>query len=225
VDLHEAYDKVVTKLFELVPDIKDQPGIFHDVTPVLEVILEKLNYSLQWDETYSAIGETELLVQRQTKRHPLFVLPVPMQQGMLLQTLIEQALATEEVHDENNRWNEALTHDGEKYPLADYCTKHTLVEPLPDMLVIQLKRWKWDELAMDLVKDSAEIVCANPINIGSSSYTLKACIQQNHIFMHYHAEVLIQGQWYRCDDTDIAPIAEPESSKAYIFVLEKNQAV
>jgi len=220
-DLDDTYEKLIKHLFETVPDIKNGLGKFHDVVPVLEEILDKLKYPLQWDETYSALGDVQLLIQSKTKRHPLFVLPIPMRTGANLQELIDQAQALEEIHDENNRWNEATTVQGQVQPLSDYSTKHTFIEPLPDMLFVQLKRWKWDELAFDMVKDTAEIVSNGPITIGATQYTLKAVIHQNHELFHYHAEVNIDGKWYRCDDKAIEPIAKPDPANGYVFVLEK----
>lgn len=215
------YSKLLKQLFSEVPDIKNGLGKFHDVVPVLEHILDKLKYPLKWDETYSALGDMQELIKSRTLRHPLFVLPIPMKAGATLQALVEEALSVEEVHDENNRWSDAMTIHEQVHPLSDYCTKHTLIEPLPDMLFLQLKRWKWDELAFDMVKDTAAIDKLESVKIGNDNYALKAVIHQNHELLHYHAEVLTNGKWYRCDDMSIEPIDKPDTANGYVFVIEK----
>lgn len=217
-DLNAPLNTVLTELFSHVPDIKGQLGAFHDVTPILEAILEIVNYPLQWDETYRGLDQNNHLTS--TTRRPLFVLPVHMKENEQLQELINQALSVEEVHDKDNIWK-ATNAEEEQVPLADYATLHTLVEPLPDFMIIQLKRWRWDKELVDHVKDTGPIQITPELKIGSSRFALKACIHQNHMLMHYHAEVKNIGKWYRCDDTSIEEIEQPDAANAYVFVLEK----
>jgi len=209
---------VLQELFTHVPDIKGQLGVFHDVTPVLEALLETINYPLQWDETYRGMDKYQHLSS--TTRRPLYVLPVPMKANEPLQTLINEALSVEEVHDQENKWK-ATTIDAEEIALADYTSHHTLVEPLPDFIIIQLKRWKWEKEVSDFIKDTASIQIDPIVKIGASNFSLKACIHQNHLLFHYHAETKVKEKWYRCDDTAIGEIEQPDPANAYIFVLEK----
>lgn len=217
-DLNTPLSTVLTELYSHVPDIKGQPGAFHDVTPILEAILEIVNYPLQWDETYRGLDQNNHLTS--TTRRPLFVLPVPMKENEQLQELINQALSVEEVHDKNNIWK-ATNAEEEQVPLADYSTLHTLVEPLPDFIIIQLKRWRWDKELVDHIKDVSPIQITPEVKIGSCRFSLKACIHQNHMLMHYHADVKNNGKWYRCDDTSIEELDQPDAANAYVFVLEK----
>lgn len=214
-EMNGSLEQLLTILYNTIPDLKNQRGRFHDVAPVLEELLEALQYPLQSEITYQGLEEYGHL--HSTKKSPMPLLRVSLQsQSVNLQTLVDKEFAQEEIRDEHNPWKATDEH-GNEIVVTKYRAITKLADPLPEMLVVQLKRFMWDgALQTDLTKVPFE----HALKIGSASYKLSGCIQFNPELKHYSAEVLKNNDWYLCDDTHVEKIAQPNPEKAYILFLQ-----
>jgi len=178
-EVDASLTQVIAILFQSIADLKNGQGKTHDVTPVLEELLEVFQYPLKHQVTYEGLEEFSHL--KSVKTNPLYVLQVPLVQENTLQGLLDKVLtAKEEVRDKNNVWK-ATDEKGNEVPVDKYQIIHSLQEPLPDMLVVQLKR---SEL------NSTPVALSTPLRIGSSHYKLSACIHYDALFKALHSKCL-----------------------------------
>ena len=213
-----AHSQILDILYSTVPDLKAKRGLQHDARPVIDEILDRLKYKQLFQVTYQGINQYKHLVS--AKQNALYVLQIPLEgKRPSLQTLIKNAFARKFTSDENNKWK--ATSDGKEIALSNYSVTHSLTAPLADMLVVQLERGYWDQSNGITKPANISVQYKDPIVIESSSYTLRACINYHPAIRHYTADVLRDGKWYHCDDTNVQPIPGPQCNQAYIYVLEK----
>lgn len=214
-ELHVSLEQLLTILYNTIPDLKNQRNRLHDVAPVLEELLEAMQYPLQSEITYQGLEEYGHLYS--TKKSPMPLLRVSLQSRSVdLQMLVDNEFSQEEIRDEKNPWKATDEH-GNEIVVTKYRAITKLADPLPEMLVVQLKRFMWDGA---LQPDLTTVPFEHPLKIGSARYKLSGCIQFNPVLQHYSAEVLKNNDWYLCDDTHVEKIAKPSPEKAYILFLQ-----
>lgn len=213
-----AHSQILDFLYNNVADLKQKRGAIHDATPVIEEILDRLKYKQSYQVTYQGLNDKRHL--HSIKQTPIYVLSIPIiGTRPQMQSLLKQAFTKKFVHDEKNPWKAGP--EGQEISLGEYSITHSLVEPLADLLVIQLERGYWSRVNGEIHASLIPVGFKDPIVIGSGNYVLRACINYHSEIKHYTADVLHNGNWYRCDDTAIMRIQQPSTQLSYLYILEK----
>ena len=123
--------------------------------------------------------------------------------------------------------NERVPYRCERCQVSGESDKQTSVENWPAVLVIALKRFRWERGRSE--KNKVLVQCPMQVDLGCA-YSLQATVEHRGSSVnsgHYTAHVFDGRNWYLCDDNRISKVKPDEvvSSDTYMLFYRKSHII
>lgn len=209
-----------------------------DAAPIIDFILDAIGYAvpLEMIRQGQKTGEAEqpiMISQRAAQPAQLLQIPISGGEGVSLQKLLDSYTAESEQGDDDNRWRATDPRTNSEVTFEKWTEKQRVNGEPPEFLQVQLKRFEWN---MDGTRRKID----QSIDVGNFEMDLSRLFEAEGLKVkyrivsgvihhgsldsgHYYMVGEKAGEWFRCNDSNIYPEADPgkELSNAYVLFLQK----
>jgi hypothetical protein len=177
-------------------------------------------------------------IDRSYQEEAYSYLSLPLVNGKSTLRDLLETYKTENINDSKNVWN-IEEYGNVVRQHQQYSKTLTIVGEIPDVMVIQLKRFRSDMSGRMLSKDTTPITIDDEVDLGviiddelkregvSTRYRVVAHVDHGGGLGggHYTADVKIGDNWHYRSDSSASPVSEQDEKRhratAYIYVLER----